>query len=322
MRRDSMSAKDNFAQAMKELLNSGEDDNLTKSTEEKKSAPSSFSSFSQPDSRPPKAPAPVQDKKDLNTVSAFGEKKEDNEPAESVKEPVEETIKETIEETSQDAVVPEPAAATPVSTFGSPVAAPQPSTSFAAPAQASFSQPTHQAQAAPSPSTQQPVSTMAQQAPPAFSDTVTVIAKGTTVVGDITTDNGMRIGGNIKGNLQIATTLELNGKIIGDIECEDAVITASVIRGNVTARNNINMDRGTTIVGDVSAKNIQTNGKIKGNLTVEERGHFESESILVGNLISGTVIIDEGAMLKGDIAITNAQIENITVEEPEFDIEI
>lgn len=148
----------------------------------------------------------------------------------------------------------------------------------------------------------------------------TVIAPGTTLVGDMSTAGGLRIGGSVKGNLKVASMMELNGKVIGDIEASDAVIVGSVIRGNVTVANVLTMDGDTTIVGDVSAKNVDINGKVKGNLTVGERSHFQSNAVLVGNLMSGTVIIDEGAMLKGDISITSADTENVTVDEPDFDI--
>ena len=147
-------------------------------------------------------------------------------------------------------------------------------------------------------------------------------APGTVVVGDINTNSDLRVLGEVKGNLKVATKLELNGKVIGDIEADEAAIANSLIRGNLTVRNLVTLDADTTVVGDVSARNAEINGKVKGNLTVDERGHFKTNATLVGNLISGTVIIDEGAMLKGDIAITNAQYEDISVEEPEFDIEI
>lgn len=286
-----MSAKDNFAQAMKELLNSGEGEGIG-NTEDKKPAPSTFSSFSQPEARPPRAPAP--EKKESGSL--FGGAAPEAEDKES-EAPAYSPMANAVEE------VPAPVAAFSSSSVDSAFSAPAPLTS--APVAPAYSVP-----AAPS-------FTSSEEG-----GSITVIAAGTTIVGDITTSAGLTVNGDIKGNVRVASLLELNGKIIGDIEADAAVFTASQIKGNVTVKNTLNMDNGTTIIGDVAAKNTEINGKIKGNLTVDERGHFEREFILVGNLVSGTVIIDEGAMLKGDIAITNAQTENITVEEPDFDIEI
>lgn len=151
---------------------------------------------------------------------------------------------------------------------------------------------------------------------------VTVIAAGTKIVGDIDTDGALCIEGSVKGNVRVGTKLDLNGKVLGDIEAEDIEIISTAVKGNVVARNTVHMDKDTTIVGDVSAKNAEIDGKIKGNLTVSERAHIKVDSILMGNLVSGTVNIEEGAMLKGDISITNIQSENVTIVEPDFDINI
>lgn len=151
---------------------------------------------------------------------------------------------------------------------------------------------------------------------------VTVIAAGTKIVGDIDTDGALCIEGSVKGNVRVGTKLDLNGKVLGDIEAEDIEIISTAVKGNVVARNTVHMDKDTTIVGDVTAKNAEIDGKIKGNLTVSERAHIKVDSILMGNLVSGTVNIEEGAMLKGDISITNIQSENVTIVEPDFDISI
>ncbi len=255
-----MSAKDNFAQAMKELLNA-ESGVAEKETEENGGAPlTSFSSFAAAEEvRPPRAPAPVK-------------KKEEEKPEEA---PVFAGVAEVVSTTS---------------VFSAPTPAPAPSW--------------------------QPQTKKAEEG-----EEVTVIVQGTTIVGDVTTSGGLKVNGNIKGNLRVADQLELNGKVIGDIEAENVMIAGSEVKGNVTARSMLKMDNQTVVVGDVTAQNMEVNGKIKGNLSVYERGHFEKEAILVGNLVAGTVIIDEGATLKGDISITSTQTESIMVDEPSFDID-
>ena len=310
-----MSAKDNFAQAMKELLNGGDSNTQNKEAEEKKTAPSSFSSFSQPEARPVKAPAPEKKEEQPSGGSIFG--------AAPVSTPVAEVETEKEEEVIMSAPVsvPAPAPAPVASTMDAPVPAPAP-TPVQRPTGSIFGGSVAPAAA---PVTSAPSYTnepAPREEEPQENGSVTVIAAGTVIVGDITVSGGLCVNGSIKGNVKVANKLELNGKIIGDIQAEDAVITASTIKGSVITENSIDVDGETTIIGDVTARTAEINGKIKGNLTVDERGSFQSKAILVGNLVSGTVIIDEGAMLKGDISITSAQKENVTVEEPDFDIEI
>ncbi len=306
-----MSAKDNFAQAMKELLNAGDGDGATEVEESK--APSSFSSFSMPDTRPPKAPAPEKKDSIFAGGALPGDEAENETAADSA-------LLDAMEEAAdQGEIVAEVQA-------GAEIAAEE-ATAIAAPAFAAAPAPaaTYAPAPAAAPYTPPAATSAPYEEPPAAAvsaGSVTVIAAGTTIVGDINTAGGLTINGDVKGDIKVATKLILNGKIIGDVEAENAEITGSMVRGNIKVTETFAMDGATTVVGDISARNAKSNGKIKGNLTVMERGHFESSATLVGNLIAGTVIIDEGAMLKGDIAITNAQNENIAVDEPEFDIQI
>ncbi len=278
-----MSAKDNFAQAMKELLNSGEGEGPISADEGR--APGSFSSFSTPDARPPKAPAPERHE------SVFGS---GSLSASIVEEPAEEETAVAVE------TIEEETAAPAVEEVAAEEAAPQ------------VSAPAYTSPAAPQDTTPATPST----------DAVTVIAPGTTIVGNISTLGSLTMNGDVKGDVKVAKKLILEGRIIGDVDAQEVEVIRSSIKGNVTVASEFSMDDHTVVVGDISAKNACTNGKIKGNLTVLERGHLKPSATLVGNLVAGTVIIDEGAMLKGDIAITNAQNENIVVDEPEFDIEI
>lgn len=296
-----MSAKDNFAQAMKELLNASESDIVAPEQEEKKVSTSSFSSFSQ------------------------AEKKE--KPAEERKAPEFSTPENIAPPVVEEPVMPPlprpepvPAPAPSAAPAPAPMPEPEPEIVVSAPAPRPAPAPQRHTNV---PEYRTPAAPMAKQPPaPAQNGVVetTVIAPGTTVMGDITTSGGLRIGGDVKGNLRVVSMMELNGKVIGDIEAADAVIVGSVIRGNVTISNSLTMDGDTTIVGDIIAKTLESDGKIKGNVSVEDRAHFQSSAVLVGNLTSGTIIIDEGAMLKGDISITSAQPEMTSDEVPSFDI--
>lgn len=291
-----MSAKDNFAQAMKELLN-GEVEMVEKD-EKKPATSSSFSSFSQPE---PKRQAELR--QEPAAEPAFKQRSEfESLGAEAV-------ASHRPAEKPAPAPAPAPAAAASGNMFH------KADYSSKKPAPAPAVTP------APEVAEKRPMPILPPLPEDGLSCEATVIAPGTTVMGDIATAGSLRVGGNIKGNVKVASMMELNGKVIGDIEASDVIIVGSIIRGNVTVQNVLTMDGDTTIIGDVTAKNVDINGKIKGNLTVDERGHFQSSAVLVGNLMSGTVIIDEGAMLKGDISITSAQADCVAVDEPEFDID-
>lgn len=340
-----MSAKDNFAQAMKELLNSGSKDNDSGDTEEKAS-PGTFSSFSKPEARPPKAPAPEKQSEKPAAQpepEVVAEKPAAPEPVVAAEKPAPAPAPKPapapVQKSSTGSIFSSGPSNNTYTQQAKPVTPAEPAPKPVVEKKAPVSippQPTTPAVSAPTPApapapipAATPVRTAPGMAAPGpgvppeiISDEVSVITPGTTIVGDINTNGALKINGSIKGNVHASATVELTGRVIGDIEADEVVINASIVKGNINARSTVTIDGGTTVVGDVSGRLVETNGKIKGNLTAEERGHFQANSILVGNLVSGTVVIDEGAMLKGDISITNAQAENVSVEEPEIEIDL
>lgn len=155
-----------------------------------------------------------------------------------------------------------------------------------------------------------------------WSNETTIIAKGTKIVGDIETGGNLQIDGNVKGNVIAGASLQLNGRVIGDIRAQDIDIVGSAIKGNIAAKSNINIDKNTTIVGNVTADEGSFDGRIKGNLTIKQRAHLDKDAVLVGNLVAGIVNIEDGAMLKGDVTISHGSGAQVQVDEPDFDIAI
>ncbi len=100
---------------------------------------------------------------------------------------------------------------------------------------------------------------------------LTTILNGTTISGDINTEQNLRIEGKIKGTVKVAGELILTdtGVIEGDVFSNSAVIA----------------------------------GKIMGNLTTDEKTLLESKGSLSGDLITKVLIIEAGASLNGNCAM-------------------
>lgn len=281
-----MNASDNFAEAMKELLNNGGSSN-TAQPQEANPADPNFPPFS-----------PYQ----TNTPSPISQQPY---AASNLQQEID--VQETPLDMSRSEADLRETSAMPFDNSFQPAAD-------------QFSIPNNDADMIPNdyaamPTTPPPLGT-------AGAENVTVISSTTTIIGDLSVDGCLLVEGNVKGNIFVSDAFESHGKIIGNIEANDITLQSTAIKGNVIARNAIQIDEQTTVVGDVSAPSGEFRGKIKGNLSVDGLGHFSSNAILVGNLVSGTVIIDQGAMLKGDIEITSAQDEEVTVDELDFDLSL
>ena len=102
----------------------------------------------------------------------------------------------------------------------------------------------------------------------------TIIGKAVRIKGDIITDTGLRLDGQIEGNVEVGSIL-ITGKdslIKGDIRCKDAIV-AGRIEGNIYISNGLEMQSGATIFGDIQCKRliIQKDCFFEGKCQMVER---------------------------------------------------
>ncbi len=94
------------------------------------------------------------------------------------------------------------------------------------------------------------------------------LAAATKIIGDLTADHDIRIDGLLKGNLKCGGKVILGpkGKVIGEIECENAVIEGTV-EGFILAKDTVQIKETGNIIADIKARKIaiihgaQINGK-------------------------------------------------------------
>jgi cytoskeletal protein CcmA (bactofilin family) len=96
---------------------------------------------------------------------------------------------------------------------------------------------------------------------------VYLISEGTTVVGDIISDHGIRISGKVKGTVKsngkcvIASTAEIEG----DLKAVDADISGHV-NGEITVSNKLVLRETARVVGKVTTSilNVEDGAKLSG----------------------------------------------------------
>lgn len=122
-----------------------------------------------------------------------------------------------------------------------------------------------------------------------------------------------------EGTLRSAGDVEIAGEFKGDITTEGAVILHSDIQGNITANSlklsgcsltgdvvindAIAIGEHARIVGNVTAKDLVCAGQVTGDLTIAETVTLEKTAHVVGSIITGTIAVEKGAILKGGIEI-------------------
>jgi cytoskeletal protein CcmA (bactofilin family) len=107
---------------------------------------------------------------------------------------------------------------------------------------------------------------------------------------------GLLIKGQISGN----EGLLVDGRIEGSIHLGDGVLTVGS-SGKLTA--------------DIVAREVIVYGELKGNVAARERIEIKKDASVVGDLTTGRIAIEDGANFKGSVEILKA-IDAASREKP------
>ena len=132
----------------------------------------------------------------------------------------------------------------------------------------------------------------------------TVISKNTTIDGNIRSFADMKIDGSIKGNVETTKNIVINGKVIGDLACDNISMKNSAVQGNIRLKGQAVMANDSMLIGDLSSQVAHLNGKIKGNINASGKLMLDKDSVIIGDIKAGSVAISDGAVINGYITTT------------------
>jgi cytoskeletal protein CcmA (bactofilin family) len=103
------------------------------------------------------------------------------------------------------------------------------------------------------------------------------IGQGVTVEGRITSNQDLRIDGHVQGTI-------------------------------VVGQHELVLGAGAELKGDIDARSVLVGGKLEGNVTAAERIQIQSTGVLLGDVVTPRLIIQDGGLLRGkaDVAGTRA----------------
>ena len=95
---------------------------------------------------------------------------------------------------------------------------------------------------------------------------------------------------HVKGEISGNEDLHVDGSVEGLIQLEDRKLTVGA---------------SAKLTADVVAREVIIYGNVKGNLAARDRIEIKNEGSMVGDLSTARIIIEDGANLKGSIEIVN-----------------
>lgn len=131
------------------------------------------------------------------------------------------------------------------------------------------------------------------------SDEIATITKMMTVNGDVVSNGSLDVIGAVNGNIQIKGSLSVTGIIKGNAEAAEIQAKGARIDGDLVSSGAIKVGTDTVIRGNIYATSAVIAGAIKGDIDVHGPVVLDSTAIVMGNIKSKAVQINNGAAIEG-----------------------
>ncbi|MEY8338275.1 polymer-forming cytoskeletal protein [Lachnospiraceae bacterium 62-35] len=98
----------------------------------------------------------------------------------------------------------------------------------------------------------------------------------------------------------INTIIGENSRIEGLLLASDSTRVDGLLKGKILSESSVIVGEHGVVRGDINAVEILVAGTVYGNLKAEERIELTETGRVLGDLITKTLVIDEGASFKGN----------------------
>jgi len=140
-------------------------------------------------------------------------------------------------------------------------------------------------------------------------DEVTVITKGTTINGSISSDGSLEINGTITGDIECLGKLSITGKITGNSSAAEIYVNTERLEGSITSEGTVKVGLGTVVIGDIVATSGVIAGAVKGEIDVNGPIVIDSTAIIKGNIKAKSVQINNGAVIEGFCSLSYSAVD-------------
>ena len=135
-----------------------------------------------------------------------------------------------------------------------------------------------------------------QQTP---TDETASITEGMAITGDVQTTGSLDLIGKITGNIKCLGKLNVTGEISGDSDAAEIYAESARITGEVRSKGSVKVGQSTVIVGNIYGSSAVIAGAVKGDIDVHGPVVLDTTAIVMGNIKSQSVQINNGAVIEG-----------------------
>ncbi|MBQ3790083.1 MAG: polymer-forming cytoskeletal protein [Lachnospiraceae bacterium] len=135
-----------------------------------------------------------------------------------------------------------------------------------------------------------------------------VITAGMRIDGDVTTSGSLDVIGKINGNVTANGKLSVTGSLEGNLNAAEIYAENARITGEVRSQGAAKIGQSTVIIGNIYATSAVIAGAVKGDIDVHGPVVLDTTAIVMGNIKSQSVQINNGAVVEGMCSQSYAEV--------------
>ncbi len=135
-----------------------------------------------------------------------------------------------------------------------------------------------------------------------------VITAGMQIDGDVTTSGSLDVIGKINGNVTASGKLNVTGALDGNLTAAEIYAENARITGEVRSQGAAKIGQSTVIIGNIYASSAVIAGAVKGDIDVHGPVVLDTTAIVMGNIKSQSVQINNGAVVEGMCSQAYAEV--------------
>lgn len=126
-----------------------------------------------------------------------------------------------------------------------------------------------------------------------------IITPGLKITGDIESSGAIELLGTVVGNVSCLGKLSVSGTIKGNTHSAAFFSNKAEITGNISCDGAAKIGNGSVVIGDLAATSAVIAGAIKGDIDVHGPVIIDTTAIVMGDIKSVSVQINNGAVIEG-----------------------
>ena len=100
------------------------------------------------------------------------------------------------------------------------------------------------------------------------------------------------------------TVIGSGSRVVGELFADEEIVVEGRFEGKIHGERGVLVGQAGDVEGDVEGKSVVVSGKVRGQVAAGERAELTGTAVVEGGVQAPKIIIAEGAVLQGKVAMS------------------